>query len=137
MLGPVQVLVDGSPRTPVGKRERALVALLALSPGEPVAAETVAAALWGALVPPDRDGALAALVDRVRAESTGPALEVGPEGLRLGVAAADVDALEFGRLIAQAGDRSPRSRWPRSSAPSRCGAGLRCPGSRTCRSRAR
>ena len=38
LLGPVQVLVDGSPRTPAGKRERALVALLALSPGETVAA---------------------------------------------------------------------------------------------------
>ncbi len=107
LLGPVQVLVDGSPRTPAGKRERALVAMLALSAGESVDAETVAAALWGALVPPDRDGALTALVERVRAESTGPALEIGPQGLRLGIEAGDVDAVEFGRLIAEAGDQEP------------------------------
>ena len=100
VLGPVQVEIDGAARTPAGKRDRALVALLALAPGETVPPETVAAGLWGGLVPPA--GALDALVDRVRAESTGMALESGPQGLRLVVDAGDVDALEFERLAAEA-----------------------------------
>ena len=90
LLGPVEVVVDGVVRTPGGKRERALVALLALTPGDTVALETVAAGLWGGLVAPG--AALEALVDRVRAESTGPALESSDAGLRLDVEAADVDA---------------------------------------------
>src|SRR4051794_5571718 len=100
LLGPVRVEVDGATRTPTGKRDRALVALLALTPGKTVAPETVAAGLWGGLVPPA--GALEALVDRVREETTGAALTSGPQGLSLGVDAADVDALEFERLAAAA-----------------------------------
>ena len=104
LLGPVEVVVDGAPRTPAGKRERALVALLALTPGETVATEDVAAGLWGGLVAPG--AALEALVERVRAE-TGPALETTDAGLRLVVDAADVDALEFERLIAGANEEQP------------------------------
>ena len=73
LLGPVEVVVDGAVRTPAGKRERALVALLALTPGETVAADRS---------PPGsgvgwclRRAALDALVDRVRADSAGAALE--------------------------------------------------------------
>ena len=96
LLGPVEVVVDGAPRTPAGKRERALVALLALTPGETVPADTVSVGLWGALLPPA--GALDALVERIRADSTGPLLESGADGLRLAVDAADVDALDVERL---------------------------------------
>ena len=96
LLGPVEVVVDGAPRTPAGKRERALVALLALTPGETVPADAVSVGLWGALLPPS--GALDALVERIRADSTGPLLESGADGLRLAVDAADVDALDVERL---------------------------------------
>jgi predicted ATPase/DNA-binding SARP family transcriptional activator len=96
VLGEVRVEVDGALRTPTGKRDRALVALLALTPGESVPADTVAEGLWGALVPPA--GALEALVERVRTDCTGAALESGPDGVRLAIDAADVDALETQRL---------------------------------------
>jgi predicted ATPase/DNA-binding SARP family transcriptional activator len=105
LLGPVEVVVDGAVRTPSGKRERALVALLALTPGETVTLESVAAGLWGGLVAPG--AALEALVDRVRAESTGPALESSDAGLRLVVEAADVDAVEFERLVTGAREQPP------------------------------
>ena len=109
VLGEVRVEVDGAVRTPTGKRDRALVALLALSPGDSVPADTVAAGLWGALVPPE--GALDALVERVRADCTGAALESGPDGLRLAIEPADVDALEAQRLAdlshEQAADHQP------------------------------
>ena len=107
LLGPVEVVVDGAVRTPGGKRERALVALLALTPGDTVALETVAAGLWGGLVAPG--AALEALVDRVRAESTGPALESSDAGLRLVVEAADVDAVEFERLVTGAREQPPEA----------------------------
>jgi predicted ATPase/DNA-binding SARP family transcriptional activator len=105
LLGPVEVVVDGAVRTPGGKRERALVALLALTPGDTVALETVAAGLWGGLVAPG--AALEALVDRVRADSTGPALESSDAGLRLVVEPADVDAVEFERLVTGAREQPP------------------------------
>ena len=137
LLGEVRVEVDGALRTPAGKRDRALVALLALTPGETVPQDTVAAGLWGGLVPPT--GALDALVERVRADCTGAALESDADGLRLVVDAADVDALEVERLAdlarEQAGNHQP---WEALDSVDRALSAWRGPvlaGSRTCRSR--
>ncbi len=105
VLGPVEVVVDGAQRTPAGKRDRALVAMLALARGETIGEEAVAAGLWGALVPPA--GALEAMVERVRSECAGDALASGPDGLRLTVAAEDVDALEVERLVTAAREQAP------------------------------
>jgi predicted ATPase/DNA-binding SARP family transcriptional activator len=109
LLGTVHVEVDGTDRTPAGKRDRALLALLALRPGEVVAADEVAAGLWGSLVPPT--GALDALVERVRHDCAGDALTSGAEGLTLVIEPTDVDALEAERLGAlardQVGDEQP------------------------------
>ena len=101
LLGPVRLEVDGAIRTPDGKRERALLALLALSPREPVALEDAADALWGSLGPPDRAAAVTTLADRV-ALACGPALVLGDGALRLEVGDDDVDAREFDLLCARA-----------------------------------
>jgi predicted ATPase/DNA-binding SARP family transcriptional activator len=93
VLGPVRAEVDGEDRTPAGKRDRALVAMLALAGGGPVRADDVSAGLWGALVPPP--GTLEALAERVGAT-------LAPEGLTLSVAADDVDALRAESLAATA-----------------------------------
>ena len=135
LLGPVEVVVDGAPRTPAGKRERALVALLALTPGETVATEDVAAGLWGGLVAPGG--------------GAGGAGRAGPGRDRAG-------AREHGRTVCgwsstprtstpwsssvwspRPASRSPPRPSTRSTGPWRCGAGRRCPASRTCRSHAR
>jgi DNA-binding SARP family transcriptional activator len=98
VLGPVRVEVDGEDRTPAGKRDRALVALLALAGGGPVRADDVSAGLWGALVPPP--GTLDTLAERVGAV-------VADDGLTLAVTADDVDALRAEALAATADGQPP------------------------------
>ncbi|MEO6509476.1 MAG: BTAD domain-containing putative transcriptional regulator, partial [Nocardioides sp.] len=98
VLGPVRAEVDGEDRTPAGKRDRALVAMLALAGGGPVRADDVSAGLWGALVPPP--GTLDALAERVGAS-------IAPEGLTLAVATEDVDALRAEALAATAQGQPP------------------------------
>ncbi len=103
VLGQVRAEVDGLDRTPAGKRDRALVALLALAGGEPVPTDEVTAGLWGSLVPPA--GTLDTLVERVRSECAGPALTSDAEGLRLLLGPGDVDALEVDAWVAEAGEQ--------------------------------
>jgi predicted ATPase/DNA-binding SARP family transcriptional activator len=110
LLGPVEVVVDGAVRTPAGKRERALVALLALAGGEAVPADVVTVGLWGALVPPA--GALDALVERIRADWAGAVLEAEGGGLRLVLARSDVDALEAEALADAAREQQPAESLP-------------------------
>jgi DNA-binding SARP family transcriptional activator len=47
ILGPVEVLRDGEPVRLGGRKQRTLLALLALQPGEPVAADGLIALLTG------------------------------------------------------------------------------------------
>jgi predicted ATPase/DNA-binding SARP family transcriptional activator len=98
VLGPVRAEVDGQDRTPAGKRDRALVAMLALAAGGPVPADEVTAGLWGALMPPP--GTLEALAERV-------GVALGPDGLTLDVGPEDVDALRAESLAAAAGEQEP------------------------------
>src|SRR4051812_34676272 len=105
LLGPVRAEVEGQDRTPAGKRDRALIALLALAAGEAVAVDQVTAGLWGSLVPPA--GTLDSLVERVRSECAGPALTSGPDGLALAVETGDVDALEVDAWVAETAQQEP------------------------------
>jgi len=105
VLGPVRVEVDGADRTPGGKRERALLALLALTPREVVTAEDAADALWGSLAPPDRGAAVSALAERLR-EACGAAVVADAEGVLLDIADDDVDAVSFKRLTERARDEA-------------------------------
>ena len=66
VLGPVEVLVDGAPRTIPGAGERELLALLALSAGRVVAAATLIDALWGEDLPANPDNALQVRVSKLR-----------------------------------------------------------------------
>ena len=65
VLGPVEVRRSGKP-VALRRRERALVALLALRAGEAVAADTIVDALWGPSPPKTAAAALHNAVSRVR-----------------------------------------------------------------------
>jgi predicted ATPase/DNA-binding SARP family transcriptional activator len=104
LLGPFDVLVDAAPHQVAGRGERALLALLALSPGKVVATSTLIDALWGEdNLPEDPGNALQLRVsklrralgglgapDLVRREGAGYLLNAGPD---------DVDVHRFARLI--------------------------------------
>jgi predicted ATPase/DNA-binding SARP family transcriptional activator len=105
VLGPVEVLVDGIPRTVPGAGERELLALLALSAGRVVARSTLIDALWGEDLPVNPDNALQVRISKLRRALS--ALGLPPEllttrrpGYLLDVDAGDVDALRLPAQIA-------------------------------------
>jgi predicted ATPase/DNA-binding SARP family transcriptional activator len=104
LLGPFEVRIGAVPQLVAGRGERALLALLALSPGEVVPVTTLIDAIWGAGDHPQDPAnalqlrvsklrrALSALgaPDRVQRDGAGYRLDTGPD---------DVDACRFTRLI--------------------------------------
>ena len=107
LLGPVRLLVDGTPCNLGGPRPRALVARLALTPRRVVPSAELATALWGADVPPSAGQTLRTYASRLR---TGPLTELlvreGP-GWRLDLPDDAVDAVRFAALVQQAKQAGP------------------------------
>jgi predicted ATPase/DNA-binding SARP family transcriptional activator len=114
LLGPVEAVRNGSVLPLGGKRQRALLALLLLDAGQPVAADRLAEELWHGAPPPGVQMTLPSYVSRLRAAldieisstAAGYALEVLPER---------VDAIRFERQIAEGREALAR-RAPRKAA---------------------
>ena len=66
VLGPLEVRCGATPVAISGRKERALVVLLALHAGHMVPTDTLIEALWGAAPPPSAEASLRVLVARVR-----------------------------------------------------------------------
>src|SRR6266536_5510586 len=103
LLGPLEVRSRGRAVDVAGRRLRLLLAVLALQPGQVVAAERLIDLLWEEASPPaDPTNALQALVSRLRraleVASSGERLASRPSGYLLAVAPDQVDALRFERL---------------------------------------
>ncbi|MEV6873721.1 BTAD domain-containing putative transcriptional regulator [Amycolatopsis sp. NPDC051128] len=100
LLGPLRATEDdGTPIDIGGARLRMLLARLALDAGRAVPADALVDGLWGAAPPADAANALQSLVSRLR-KALPVAIESGPGGYRLALAAGDVDAERFERLAA-------------------------------------
>lgn len=102
LLGPLEVRVDGETVAVGGPRPRALLALLALSPGTPVAPSTLIDQLWDDAPPPTAANTVQVYVSRLRRLLSGPG---GPTPLRtvaglylLDLPPDAVDASRFERL---------------------------------------
>jgi len=102
MLGPLKVRDDrGSLREVSGTRLRALLMLLALRPGQVVAAGRLIDELWGERLPADGPNALQALVSRLRRALGEPeAVTSTAAGYQLRLDADDIDVFRFERLAA-------------------------------------
>jgi DNA-binding SARP family transcriptional activator/tetratricopeptide (TPR) repeat protein len=107
VLGPVAAWRDGValPLGPPGRR--AVLALLALAPGELVRRETVIDVLWGQRPPGTAAELVAAHVSRLRrvldpAGRDGVVAVAGAAGYRLRAGAGELDAALFGELARQA-----------------------------------
>lgn len=92
---------DGTAVTLGGARLRALLTVLALTPGRAVAIGRLVDEVWGGEPPADAAGALQALVGRLRRGLGADAVELGPGGYRLTVEHEDVDAYRFERLASE------------------------------------
>ncbi len=112
LLGPIAA-VDGGASLPLGGlRERALLALLALSPGQAISTDRLIDELWGEDLPAKPANALQALVSRLRRSIGADAIVTRAPGYLLDIAREDVDAARFRSLVsaaastADAGERS-------------------------------
>ena len=111
VLGPLEI-VDGTRQLHVsGARERALLAVLLVHAGQVVAADRLVEELWGSDVPANPANALQVVVSRVRKAleaAAGPGrLVTRKPGYLLDVRTEEVDALRFGRLVAEARRAGP------------------------------
>lgn len=100
LLGPVHVERDGEPTALGSTRHQTLLALLALTPGQPVDADLLVTELWPDAVPQDPRAALHIVVSRLRGRVAPGGPRPGPvrreqSGYVLDVAPEQVDLLRF------------------------------------------
>lgn len=103
ILGPLEVDVGGRPVT-VGKRERALLALLLLSANRVVSADRLIDELWDGVPPASAARVLRVYVHRLRKAlaGAGESVETRPPGYRVRVEAGTLDAARFEELVGRA-----------------------------------
>ncbi|WP_326634873.1 tetratricopeptide repeat protein [Nonomuraea fuscirosea] len=103
LLGPLRVSVSGLPVELPPARQRALLAVLAMSAGRAVPAEKLVSAVWGADPRGDPRANLRTTVKRVRrALGTAELIAARPGGYLLAAEPDQVDALRFGHLVDEA-----------------------------------
>jgi predicted ATPase/DNA-binding SARP family transcriptional activator len=123
LLGPVQAIRDASTLRLGGPRQRALLALLLVERGRPVAAARLAEELWHGRPPPAASATLPTYVSRLRAALGADApIDSSTAGYRLDVEVDQVDILRFERLAHEG--REALARGAAQRAAERLGAAL-------------
>jgi DNA-binding SARP family transcriptional activator len=102
LLGPLEVEVSGVPIELRRKKQRALLALLALRPGEPVSTDRLIEDLWGQEAPKAAVGSLQNLVSQLRKALGADTLLTRAPGYVLDVPPELVDLHRFQRLVEEA-----------------------------------
>lgn len=100
LLGPFELVEGGQPRDVKGAGERALLALLATTPGRAFTHDQLIDALWEEAPPENPDNALQLRVSKLR-KVVGDVLATVPSGYRLDIGDEDVDAVRFAELVRQ------------------------------------
>lgn len=108
ILGPLQVVVRGSPVPVTSPHQATLLVALALSPGAVVSTDRLVDLLWGDAPPPSAVNSLQSHLTRLRSRLESPELveRVGA-GYRLAIDHRDVDATRFADLVAVARHAPP------------------------------
>ncbi|MFI6826638.1 BTAD domain-containing putative transcriptional regulator [Kribbella sp. NPDC050241] len=99
VLGPLTV--EGEQKV-LGRRDRIVVAALAVHPGEVVSAEQLADVLWRERPPPSWQKVVQGCVVRLRKVLGTHAIETQPLGYRLAVPLDEIDAQRFDRAVVRA-----------------------------------
>ena len=96
LLGPLSLNGDSAALAP---RDRVVLAVLAIHPGQVVNAERLADALWGEHPPASWNKVVPGCILRLRRQLGTEAIETTPYGYRLTIAADQVDVQRFERLL--------------------------------------
>jgi DNA-binding SARP family transcriptional activator len=99
LLGPLEVSAGGRPLELTTGRLRTLLAVLAMSAGEAVSVDRLAAVMWGDELPADARRAVQTYVTRLRGLLGGGLIVTSPDGYLLRATPEQVDALRFLRLL--------------------------------------
>src|SRR5919109_3100012 len=99
VLGPLEVCIDGRPIELRRRKQRALLALLALRAGEVVSTDRLVDDLWGEAPPKAAVGSLQNLVSELRKSIGADVLVTRPPGYVLEVDRELVDAHRFERAV--------------------------------------
>ncbi len=83
----------------LGRRDRAVLAALALRVGRPVPVDQLVEAVWGAAPPRSAHKSLQGCIFRIRRTLGAGLVETSPQGYRLVLPADEVDAQRFERLV--------------------------------------
>lgn len=110
LLGPIAAAFDGRPIALGARKQRAVLAMLALESGRTVSTDRLVQGLWGDEAPDTAPKMVQAYVSRLRkALPDGEALIVTHgRGYELSLAADSIDALRLERLVTDAADGSAR-----------------------------
>jgi DNA-binding SARP family transcriptional activator len=101
LLGPLEARVDGRPLALGGRKQRALLAVLALGAGRTVATERLVDELWGEDAPETAVKMVQIYVSQLRKVLPEDVLVTRPPGYALAVEPEDVDLQAVERLLAE------------------------------------
>ena len=110
VLGPLQVTDSGREVVISAGRDRTVLAMLLLRPGQIVSTDDLIDAVWEDRPPATARGQLQTCVSRLRRTLRPVAILTDPAGYGIRVADDELDALAFTRLVARAKDSGPGAR---------------------------
>jgi DNA-binding SARP family transcriptional activator len=117
-LGPLQVETEGTRRLVPAAKQRALLGTLAVNANNVVPAETLAEAMWGAVLPPSKQDTTRTYVHRLR-KCLGPEGQervlTQPPGYMLQVRPGELDLLRFETLAKEGRTRLDAFDWAGAS----------------------
>jgi DNA-binding SARP family transcriptional activator len=102
VLGPLEVLSDGQPVTVAGQRQRALLTLLLLHPGEVLSMDALVDRLWGETPPRTATTSLQNAISQLRKLLGADVLRTKPPGYVLELAGHELDLRRFDELVVRA-----------------------------------
>src|SRR5579862_7599346 len=101
LFGELEAEQGGVPVPVRGAKQRALLALLALRPGQPVSADRLVDVLWGDGQAAHPGNALQAQVGQLRRTFGADAVRTTEAGYALAAGPGDVDVVRFEQLVAE------------------------------------
>jgi YVTN family beta-propeller protein len=113
LLGPLEVRLGNGPVELGPRKQRAILAMLALEPGRTVSADRLAEGLWGDELPPSAAKMVQNYVSHLRRALDGDGVRIVTHGrgYELQLSERDVDAVRFERLVCESRPRDALELW--------------------------